>query len=201
MRASIDREEILDEALRVFGRLGFRKASISDIVRPLGVGKTAIYHHFPGGKNEIIDMCLAREEQAILDEMHAAVNGCEDPREQLRAMIVAKYEHVQGLRSVMEVTGEVGYEINRLYQEHERSFISEEESRIADILERGQEMGIFRSGSPQRLAGCLRALFARYDFDIAFGVNDKFIQDQFDMVLDLIFHGLVVAEQCEGDLS
>ena len=60
MPGQLDREMILNEALTVFGRLGFRKASISDIVRPLGVGKTAIYHHFPGGKNEIIDTCLLR---------------------------------------------------------------------------------------------------------------------------------------------
>lgn len=201
MRASIKREEILDEALRVFGRLGFRKTSISDIVRPLGVGKTAIYHYFPGGKNEIIDSCLVREEDAVLTMMRDAVESHTDPRDQLRAMVLAKFEHIQRLRAVFEITGEVGFEISRLYRQHKRRFVQEEERQIETILSRGQEMGIFRPGPPLPLAQCLRGLFARYEFEIAFDTEREDLHGQFDIVLDLIFHGIVIPDQSEGESS
>jgi len=197
----LDREKILDEALLVFARHGFRKASIGDIVRPLGVGKTAIYHHFPGGKNEIIDSCLVREEEAVLASMRAAVESHEDPRDQLRALVAAKFEHIQRLRAVLKISGEVGHEIGRLYRQHERRFTLHEESLIETIIRRGQEMGIFRPADPQRLARGLRGLLAHFEIKIAFDSGTESRQDQFDTVFDLIFHGLVGTDQREGNLQ
>jgi len=200
MRSPLDRDTILDEALRAFARHGFRKASLGDIVRPLGVGKTAIYHHFPGGKNEIIDSCLEREETAVLAAMRTAVDGCEDPRDQLRALVTAKLEHIQELRAVLEISGSVGREIGRLYRQHERRFIRHEESLIETILRRGQETGIFRPGDPRRLAAGLRGLLAYFEIEIAFGTESGSRREDFDTVFDLLFHGLVVADENEGKL-
>jgi AcrR family transcriptional regulator len=199
MREPLDREMIQEAALRVFARLGFRKASISDIVRPLGVGKTAIYHHFPGGKNEIIDACLVREEEAILVEMRAAVERHQDPRDQLRAMVAAKIEHIRELRAVLEISGDAGREIGRLYREHERRFTLHEQSLIETILRRGQEMGIFRPGNPQRLASGLRGLLAYFEVEIAFDTETAAGQDQIDNVFELLFHGLVSTDLREGN--
>ena len=201
MQGQLDRETILNEALAVFARLGFRKASISDIVRPLGVGKTAIYHHFPGGKNEIIDMCLLREEETVLASMRAAVESHQDPRAQLRAMVEAKLEHIKRLREVLEISGDVGHEIGRLYRHHERRFTLHEESLIETILRRGQEMGIFRASEPQRLARGLRGLLAHFEIEIAFDTEPDSREDQFDTVFDLLFHGLVDTDPREGNLT
>ncbi len=201
MPVQLDREMILNEALTVFGRLGFRKASISDIVGPLGVGKTAIYHHFPGGKNEIIDACLLREEEAVLASMRAAVASHRDPRSQLRALVEAKLTHIKRLRDVLKISGDVGHEVGRLYRQHERRFTLHEESLIETILRRGQEMGIFRPNDPQRMAPGLRGLLAYFEIEIAFDTESSARQDQFDAVFDLIFHGLVSPTLREGNLQ
>jgi len=200
MREPLDRETILDAALRVFARVGFRKASISDIVAPLGVGKTAIYHHFPGGKNEIIDACLGREEEAILVEMRAAVDRHQEPRDQFRALVAAKIEHIQVLRSVLEISGEVGHEIGRLYREHARRFTLHEQSLIESVLRRGQEMGVFRPSNPQRLARALRDLLAHAEIEVAFDSDAAASQDQIDAIFELLFYGLVGTDRREGNL-
>lgn len=198
MQTRLNRDKILDEALSVFGQLGFRKASISDIVRALGVGKTAIYHHFPGGKNEIIDSCLLREEEEVLDSMRAAVAGRQDPQDQLRALVAAKLDHIQRLRSVFEISGDVGREVGRLYRQHERRFTLNEESLIETVLRRGQEMGVFRPGNPQRLARGLRGLLAYFEVEIAFDSETESRQDQLETVFDLLFHGLVATGERAG---
>ena len=61
MAITLDREKIIDSARQQFAKLGLRKASLTDIARPLGVGKTAIYHHFPGGKRELMEEVTHRE--------------------------------------------------------------------------------------------------------------------------------------------
>ncbi|MEZ4386304.1 MAG: TetR family transcriptional regulator [Candidatus Krumholzibacteriia bacterium] len=201
MPAPLDRDQILDEAIHVFARLGLRKASIGDIVAPFGVGKTAIYHHFPGGKNEIIDACLAREEEAILAGMRAAVDRHQDPRDQLRAMVSAKLAHIERLRAVHAITGDAGREIGHLYRSHQRRFTLHEESLIETILRRGQDMGVFRTGGAQRLARGLRGLLAQVELEIAFDAGSGTSGDELDTVFDLLFHGLVAPGQREGSPS
>ncbi len=198
MAEYLNRESILEEALRVFARHGFRKASLNDIVRGLGVGKSAIYHHFPGGKGEIVDACLQREEEAVIAEMRAAVEGHRDPRLQLRAMVAAKLEHITRLRDVLAISGEVGRELAQLYRRHERRFTLHEESLIESILRRGQETGHFRTADPQRLAGHLRTLLGPLELEIAFDPDDSRHQATLDAVFELLFYGLVAADHPIG---
>ena len=201
MKQTLDRDTILEEARRLFARHGFRKTSLTDIMRGLGVGKTAVYHHFPGGKSELVDACLEREENAVLTRMRAAVGSQRDPRLQLRAMVSAKLEHIAGLRQVLEVSGEVGRELGEISLRHERRFHLYEEGLIETILRRGQEMGIFRPVDPQRLARALRTLLAQLEIDIAFDNGASDDNETLDTVFELMFHGLVSVEHRDGSES
>ncbi len=194
MPQHLDRESILEEAQRVFARHGFRKASLTDVVRGLGVGKTAIYHHFPGGKGEIVDACLQREEEAVLATMRSAVAAHRDPRHQLRAMVAAKLEHITKLRDVLSIGGDVGHELGQLYRQHERRFTLYEESLIESILRRGQEMGVFRPADPQRLARGLRTLLGQLEVEIAFDAESDNPESRLNTTLELLFYGLVATD-------
>src|SRR5947209_16881972 len=46
------RDELLDAALRVFARRGYRRASVDEIAAEAGYSKGALYWHFPG-KHEL----------------------------------------------------------------------------------------------------------------------------------------------------
>jgi AcrR family transcriptional regulator len=48
---------ILDE---VFRRRGYDGATLSVLSRACGLGKASLYHHFPGGKDEMADVLLKR---------------------------------------------------------------------------------------------------------------------------------------------
>ncbi len=48
---------ILDE---VFRRRGYDGATLSVLSRACGLGKASLYHHFPGGKDEMADVLLQR---------------------------------------------------------------------------------------------------------------------------------------------
>ena len=47
LKAEITREKILDAAAEEIYRVGFRAASLSEILNKLGISKGAVYHHFP----------------------------------------------------------------------------------------------------------------------------------------------------------
>jgi AcrR family transcriptional regulator len=48
---------ILDE---VFRRRGYEGATLAELSRACGLGKASLYHHFPGGKDEMAQVLLRR---------------------------------------------------------------------------------------------------------------------------------------------
>jgi TetR/AcrR family transcriptional regulator, lmrAB and yxaGH operons repressor len=54
MRApKLTRDEVLHRIADVFRRLGYEGSSLSEISKATGLGRASLYHHFPGGKEEM----------------------------------------------------------------------------------------------------------------------------------------------------
>lgn len=191
MTTRLDRDTILDEARRQFARRGFAQTTLTDIVAPLGVGKTAIYHHFPGGKQEIVDACLRREEEVVFDRMRHAAELHQDPREQLRAVVLAKVEALGELRVAHGISTEVGRELVQLYQQHRRRFNEFEELLLKSVICRGQAARVFRPTDAARLAHALRVNLQHLEVPLVFETEPARMRENVDLILDLVYHGLV----------
>lgn len=195
MTEHLDRDRIIEEARRQLARHGFKRASLAAIVARLGVTKSALYHHFPGGKGEIIDACLRRGEGEIFAAMRSAVDAQRDPREQLRAMVLAKMEWLDKLRGELAISDDVGRELINLYQQQRRRFNDFEESLLTSILIRGQEQGLFRRTDARQLARALRVNLQHLEVPLVFEMEPEALPKHVDTLLDLVFHGIVRPEQ------
>ncbi len=191
MGQALTRDKILTNARTVFARYGFKKATLGDIVRALGVTKTAIYHHFPGGKNEIIEGVLQAEETQILRAMRQAVNSETDPPRKLRQALLAKIGHLRTLRQALDVTGEVGEEISCLYESHERRFKTQERALFEEILREGQETGLFRDTPREQLARGIQSAAQDLISSMVFSDDAEATERQLDQLLDVLFFGIV----------
>ena len=60
------KESILEEALRQFSQKGFDGTSMSDIAKPLGITKAALYKHFKS-KQQIFDEIIVESEEKYKD--------------------------------------------------------------------------------------------------------------------------------------
>jgi TetR/AcrR family transcriptional regulator, lmrAB and yxaGH operons repressor len=47
------RDQIIQTLFALFSRAGFDGVSLSDISQATGLGKSSLYHHFPGGKDDM----------------------------------------------------------------------------------------------------------------------------------------------------
>jgi TetR/AcrR family transcriptional regulator, transcriptional repressor of aconitase len=194
MASMLDKNRILDAARTVFARHGYRKASLSDIVRPLGVANTAVYHHFPGGKEEIFHAVIDREERAVLADMEQALSTSADPGSQLRALIMAKLTHFQQLRELLMVPRDVGEEVAQLYAAHETTFRDSERDMMAALLRKGQADGIFRSVDPEHLAKTLQNILNRLEVPLVFEETPDKMEQEIDDLLQLLFYGIMIRE-------
>ena len=53
-RTTHSRDEIVRKLFDLFRHRGFEGAALSDISEATGLGRSSLYHHFPGGKDEMV---------------------------------------------------------------------------------------------------------------------------------------------------
>jgi AcrR family transcriptional regulator len=84
---SIARERVMDVAERLFARKGYNAVTLRDIASEIGIHHTTVYHHVPGGKEQlfidVVERNLAHHRQGLT----SAIDGAPpDIRSQLRAV-------------------------------------------------------------------------------------------------------------------
>ena len=54
----VHKEDLIVDLLRVFREKGYEGATLTELAKATGLGKASLYHHFPGGKDEMVAMLL-----------------------------------------------------------------------------------------------------------------------------------------------
>src|SRR3954470_17250970 len=78
------RERVLAVALEVFGRYGFRKASMDDIARAADISRQGLYLHF-ANKDALFRAAISHELDTALDD---AARRLHEPGADLRRRVV-----------------------------------------------------------------------------------------------------------------
>lgn len=195
MSGTVTREKILEAARRALARYGPRKTSLGDIVRPLGVTKAALYHHFPGGKHEILEAVLQSEEKGILQAMRQAAGAETDPGRRLRQAVLAKLRHLRWLKELLDVPENVGLEFRALCEREERRFMELERGLFEEILDEGQRQGIFRPTPRERLARGIQSALRDLESTLVFSDDEQEMEAVVDEMLDVLFYGILARPQ------
>ena len=84
---SIAYERVMDTAERLFARRGYNAVTLRDIAAEIGIHHTTLYHHVPGGKEQlyidVVERNLAHHRQGLTGAIEEAPS---DIRSQLRAV-------------------------------------------------------------------------------------------------------------------
>ena len=91
--AAISRDEIVDRLFNVFRDQGFEGASLADLSRATGLGKSSLYHHFPNGKEQMAKAVLERAMAWIDAEILAVAHGSGSLKARVRK-IVATFDQL-----------------------------------------------------------------------------------------------------------
>ena len=85
MKRADKRDHLIDIAMRLFSRRGFRATGVDQIMEETGIAKTTLYRHF-ASKEDLIVAALAKADEAARDELRAYVEKqSDDPRQRLLA--------------------------------------------------------------------------------------------------------------------
>ncbi|WP_017314217.1 TetR/AcrR family transcriptional regulator [Mastigocladopsis repens] len=72
--------------LRLFRQYGYDGATLSKISQATGLGKASLYHHFPGGKDEMVEAVLNYLEYWLDQSILQTLNSPGEPLSRLRQM-------------------------------------------------------------------------------------------------------------------
>jgi AcrR family transcriptional regulator len=85
--ALLSRDEVVARVANVFRASGFEGASLADISEATGLGKSSLYHYFPGGKDDMAVAVLERVDVWMNARVLGPLRAGGSPRARLRAML------------------------------------------------------------------------------------------------------------------
>jgi AcrR family transcriptional regulator len=154
-------DRILDAAMRVFRRHGFRHSSIEQAAEAAGLTRQALYHHF-SSKEALFRAVLERlYENAFAAEV-AAAEAAERAGDSLADIIVAEVSarlrellsSLDGSPHIEELFSEHLLQARDLYQTYATRYVEQVAATIARVC-RKQKLALNKRGSARELARCI----------------------------------------------
>jgi len=85
---SVAKESLLPALADTFCKLGFDGASLSALSRATGLQKASLYHHFPGGKQQMAEVVLDELAAQFEAQVFAPLAGTEPPQARIDRMLL-----------------------------------------------------------------------------------------------------------------
>lgn len=187
------RDAILDATDRLLARYGYKKMTIDDLAREVGIGKGSVYLHFES-KEEIALSHIDRIIERLKQTLHLLAESKASCDTRLRKMLIERvllrFDSVQHYsQSLNELLAQLR---PRLLERRKRYF--EEEARLfATVIGEGKKAGVFSAKDPLETARTLLdATNALLPYSLsAYELGERtVIEKKAVNVADLILNGL-----------
>lgn len=86
LSVSMPKQTYVPCLLRLFRQYGYDGATLAKISEATGLGKASLYHHFPGGKDEMVETVLDYLDHWLDQNIIQMLNGPGDPVARLEQM-------------------------------------------------------------------------------------------------------------------
>jgi AcrR family transcriptional regulator len=154
-------DRILDAAMRVFGRHGFRRSSIEQAAEEAGLTRQALYHHF-NSKEALFRALIERLYENSLAAEIAAAKAAEEAGEELADILIAEigarlqalFASLEGSPHIEELFSEHLAQARDLYQTYATRFADEVAATIARVC-RKRKLTLTNGVTVRELARCV----------------------------------------------
>jgi AcrR family transcriptional regulator len=142
-RVPYDVDRLVDVAVEVFLLHGYDRASMGDIARASGLGKSSIYHHV-AGKEELLDRGVGRALDALIGMLDEAESRPAPAIDRLRLIVRRTVEttmdYLPEVALLLRVRG------NSEAERHAMSRRREFDRRVAGVVREAMDNGSIRDG-------------------------------------------------------
>jgi AcrR family transcriptional regulator len=157
------RDRIMDKAAMLFARYGFKKTSMAEIAREVGLGKATLYEYFKS-KEELFATIINKEAGRSIDIIEQKVKEQKTPQDKLRAFFHERIARLEEMAKVYEVSDERFLEFLPLAKKALKDCEERELMLLCSILEEGLRQKVFYLASPVDVAVALLSAVRGMDF-------------------------------------
>ncbi len=188
------RDLILDAVDVLLAKFGYKKMTIEDVARQVGIGKGTIYLHFPG-KEELILSHIDRIADRIVAKLLEIAGTSDSPDRRIRKMLVHRvlfrFDSVaQYSQNLSDLLSSVRTALLARREAH----FEKEAAVFEDVLREGARLGTFECADPRTTSFVLiQSTNSLLPFNLSareLGRREA-VEDQVGRVADLLIKGLL----------
>jgi AcrR family transcriptional regulator len=196
---SLRKQMIIDTAVKIFHRKGYRSATLDDVAQELGLTRPAIYHYV-SSKEDLLSQIYLQALANFFDTIYEITSMELTPPEKLRTFIHRHLNKVV-IENIAMFTVFFSEENQLAKKDFEK--IRREKRKftkvVEDIIIEGMEQGYFRQVNPKlqsnAIIGMCNWLYRWYEPEHS-SFRPYEIEEQF---MNLLEHGLLGANGIEDD--
>ncbi|TVR68968.1 MAG: TetR/AcrR family transcriptional regulator [Spirochaetaceae bacterium] len=192
------KRELLDIAERFFREQNYTNVSLGQVAREAGIRKPTIYHHFPGGKEELFVAVQIRMFERVGCELREAIreSGSALP-EQLHAAAAWFLRHPPMfiLSMIHNDMSELSPEGRILLGKASYGLIM---GPLMDAVKTARAAGTVRGVAPQTVAGAFLALLESNTIAHRAGFGSGDLTGMMAASVDVILHGVLLHPDGSG---
>ena len=183
------REQILEAALRLFRRYGFRKTTVDEIASEAGIGKGSVYLEFPS-KEDVFFALLEEHEKGIQGEVQRIAASDADLCRKLTDVALVRprrnYVEMEQLPEAFEMLAALRGRLADRVRPYQEQCVQ----AVAGLLREGGEAGRFRLADTE---GAARTFYSAFDVSFVFamhGMDEATMDRALRGLADLLISGL-----------
>jgi len=188
------RDLILDAADVLLAKYGYRKMTMEDVARQVGIGKGTIYLHFPG-KEELILSHIDRIADRIVTKLREIAGSSESPEKRIRKMLVFRVLfRFDSVAHYSQNLSDLLSSVRTMLLARREAHFENEASVFEDVLRDGARLGSLECADPLTTSFVLiRSTNSLLPFNLSareLGRREE-LEDQVGRIADLLVKGLL----------
>lgn len=135
--------KIIDAATKIFAKKGFHQAKISEIAREAQIADGTIYIYFEN-KDDILISLFEEQMNAVLDNMVEKISEQNNPIKKLEKFALTHLQLIEQNKNLAEIIQVEIRQSSKFMKEYKNEKFAQYLDLIGDIIQEGQEKGIFK---------------------------------------------------------
>jgi AcrR family transcriptional regulator len=188
------RDLILDAVDGLLARFGYRKMTMDDVAREVGIGKGTIYLHFPS-KEELVLAHIDRIAETVVRKLRETAGSNDSPDRRLRRMLVLRVLHrFDSVAHYSQNLSDLLSSVRTVLLVRREGYFEREAGVFEDVLREGARAGSLDCADPRAASLVLiQSTNSLLPFSLSareLGRREE-VEDQAGRIADLLIKGLV----------
>ncbi len=135
--------KIIEAATKIFAKRGFHQARVSEIAREAQIADGTIYIYFEN-KDDILISLFEEQMNNVLDNMVSKISEQDDPIKKLEKFALTHLQLIERNKDLAEIIQVEIRQSSKFIKEYKNEKFIHYLDLIGDIIQEGQEKGIFK---------------------------------------------------------